>query len=494
MTGKEMLLLTTYIPPVFQPTMKRSSHLRNWRFYLLILSLPLCFAQTGMSEDEEKKSGPVSYYNQIRPIFQAKCQGCHQPAKRGGDYIMTDFADMLKGGETGQEAIVAGKPEESYLLDLIKPEDGTAEMPKNDKPLVKAEIDLVAQWIAEGAKNDTPKTASTSFDMDNPPQYQVAPQITTIDFSPDGTLLAVSGYHEVLIFDTKSWVLKHRLVGLSERIESAIFSPDGKKLVVAGGSPGRRGEIQIWDMEKIELRLSKGLLYDTLYGASWSPDGKMVAVGCPDNTVRAINIDDGKEVLFNQTHNGWVMDTTWGLKSEHVVSVSRDMSVKLIEFKTQRFMDNITSITPGALKGGLYAVERHPTKNEIVCGGADGVPKIYKMIRDKKRVIGDDHNLIRKFGTLIGRVYDVKFNHDATQLAACSSLDGKGELKIFNVADAKELVKIEVPEGGLFSCDFSPDGKTVVTGGFDGKLRVIDIAQGKISKVFIPVPIQVAAQ
>ena len=338
MTGKEMLLLPTSIPPVFQPTMKRSSHLRNSRFYLLILSLPLCLAQTGMSEDEEKKSGPVSYYNQIRPIFQAKCQGCHQPAKRGGDYVMTDFADMLKGGETGQEAIVAGKPEESYLLDLIKPEDGTAEMPKNDKPLVKAEIDLVAQWIAEGAKNDTPKTASTSFDMDNPPQYQVAPQITTIDFSPDGTLLAVSGYHEVLIFDTKSWVLKHRLVGLSERIESAIFSPDGKKLVVAGGSPGRRGEIQIWDMEKIELRLSKGLLYDTLYGASWSPDGKVLAYGATDNAVRAVEIESGRETVYMAAHEDWVRGTVFSMDGKSIFSVSRDKTVKMTDVATQRFV------------------------------------------------------------------------------------------------------------------------------------------------------------
>ncbi|MEC9093445.1 MAG: c-type cytochrome domain-containing protein, partial [Planctomycetota bacterium] len=397
----------------------------------LLFSSPPPFARA----QEDNPESSVSYYQQIRPIFQAKCQGCHQPAKQGGEYIMTDFAALLSGGETGSKAIVPGKPGDSYLMELITPEDGTADMPKNDKPLARPEIELVRKWIQEGAKNDTPKNTTTNYDMDHPPVYQTAPQITSVHHSPDGSLLAVSGYHEVLVLETKSWSLKHRLVGLSERIESSIFSPDGKQLAVAGGSPGRRGEIQIWNMEKKKLYLSKDVLYDTLYGASWSPDGKLVAFGCPDNTVRAINVDTGKQVLFNGTHNGWVMDTTFGLKAEHVVSVSRDMSVKLIEFKTQRFMDNITSITPGALKGGLYAIDRHPTKNEIACGGADGVPKIYQMIRNKKRVIGDDHNLIRKFGSLIGRVYDVKYNFDASQLVACSSLDGKGQLKAFNVAD-----------------------------------------------------------
>ena len=48
-------------------------------------------------------AGPkVSYDKQIRPIFQAQCQGCHQPAKAGGGYVMTAFDRMLKGGESDE--------------------------------------------------------------------------------------------------------------------------------------------------------------------------------------------------------------------------------------------------------------------------------------------------------------------------------------------------------------------------------------------------------
>ncbi|MDB4724402.1 hypothetical protein OAF71_01280 [bacterium] len=459
--------------------------------FLLFSSYLGIFLSTANGEDENSAL-KVSFFRQIRPIFQANCQGCHQPAKRGGDFVMTDFSQLKKGGETGMPAIVPGDPDSSYLLEQIKATDGKADMPKAAKPLSAGEVELVRRWITEGANDDTPKNAVTKFDMDHPPIYSNAPQITTVDYSPDGKYLAISGYHEVLVFNVSNWQLQYRLVGLSERIESAIFSNNSQFLAVAGGSPGRRGEIQIWDIAKKKLVLSRGVLYDTLYGASWSADDKLIAFGCPDNTVRAISVETGEQVLFNGAHNNWVMDTTFGLKDEHIVSVSRDMSVKLIEFKSQRFMDNITSITPGALKGGLYAVDRHPTKNEIACGGADGTPKIYKMIRDKKRVIGDDHNLIRKFGALIGRVYDVKFSSDATKLVACSSLDGKGELKIFNVSDGKELASLSVEKGGLFACDFSPDGKTVVAGGFDGLVRVVNVEDGKLIKQFSPVPIELA--
>jgi mono/diheme cytochrome c family protein len=73
---------------------------------------------------------PVSFYKHIRPIFQAQCNGCHQPAKKKGDYIMTEFVALLKGGEEGH-AVVPGKAAESNLLKLIKPDEkGKAEMPQ----------------------------------------------------------------------------------------------------------------------------------------------------------------------------------------------------------------------------------------------------------------------------------------------------------------------------------------------------------------------------
>ena len=45
------------------------------------------------------------------------------------------------------------------------------------------------------------------------------------------------------------------------------------------------------------------------------PNGKMVAFGCPDNTVRAIDAETGKQVLFSGAHNDWVLDTIFSVNS-----------------------------------------------------------------------------------------------------------------------------------------------------------------------------------
>jgi WD40 repeat protein/mono/diheme cytochrome c family protein len=457
---------------------------------MFTLLVSVVYADDAQPGDSPSPAAKVSYYRDIRPILQVNCLGCHQPAKQEGSYVMTDPKLLVKGGESGEAAIVAGDPTKSYLIAQIRPKDGEAAMPKGQKPLSDEQIKLIERWIMEGAADDSPASEKPQYDMQHPPVYAAPPVITSLDYSPDGKLLAISGYHEVILYNGDGSGIAARLVGLSERIESAIFSTDGKKLAVTGGSPGRMGEVQIWDIEKKELILSKTVGYDTIYGASWSQDGKLVAFGCPDKTTRAIESDSGKQVFFNGAHDDWVLDTVFGVKSDHIVTVSRDRSTKLMHFATQRFIDNITSITPGALKGGLGAVDRHPTKDEVLVGGSDGTPKIYRMYREKARVIGDDFNLIRAFPAMPGRVFDVAYSSDGTRIVAGSSFSGSGEVRIYNEADAKELAKINVADGGVYAVAFSPDGKTVAAGGFDGKVRLIDASQGTIQKEFFPVEIQ----
>src|SRR5947208_2365517 len=189
-------------------------------FAALLASATLALAMPQEKKPEAAVVGKVSYDKLIRPIFQAHCMGCHQPAKAKGNYIMTTRDRMLAAGEAKLVNVTPGHPEKSNLVDQITPKNGEAEMPKGKKPLASAEIDLIKKWIAEGAIDDTPSNAKIKFDVDHPPVYTRLPVITSVDFSPDGQLLAVAGFHEILLMKADGSERVARLVGLSERIQS----------------------------------------------------------------------------------------------------------------------------------------------------------------------------------------------------------------------------------------------------------------------------------
>ncbi len=506
---------------------------------LLVVSLSIALhSGSASAEDPAEKAPaePVSFHRDIRPILQAHCQGCHQPAKADGDYVMTQFDRLVKGGESESAAIVPGKPDESYLIEMITPAKGEAQMPQGKPPLAAEQLELIRRWIRQGAVDDTPQNARQRYDQDHPPIYSLPPVITSLDYSPDGKWLAVAGFHEVLIHRAEGGLVA-RLVGLAERIESVSFSPDGKRLAATGGLPGRAGEVQVWDLEETqadgktsltaELAISIPVTHDTVYAGKWSPDGKLIAIGCGDNSVRIFDATSGEQVLFQGAHNDWVLDAVFSVDGKHLMSVGRDMSAKLIEVATERFVDNITSITPGVLKGGIQAVARHPSRDEIVIGGADGVPKVYRVFRQTVRKIGDDANLIRRLPQLKGRIFAIAVSHDGKRIASSSSLNGAGQVAIdgyeFDTALTAELKKImskvaatRTPDerkkleayrteglkryatidfpAGIFAVDFHPDGKTLAVAGFDGQIRLIDVAGGKVRKTIAAVEVSPATE
>ena len=112
---------------------------------------------------------------------------------------MTAFESLLQGGESGTPAIVAGKPDDSYLVQMITPADGRAEMPQGKPPLAASDIERIRSWIEQGATDDTPANARARYDQDHLPVYTRPPVVSSLDFSRTGALLAVAGFHEVLL-------------------------------------------------------------------------------------------------------------------------------------------------------------------------------------------------------------------------------------------------------------------------------------------------------
>jgi mono/diheme cytochrome c family protein len=460
----------------------------------LLVCRPLVAQAADKKDDTAKAPSRVSFYRAVRPILQRSCSGCHQPAKRSGKLLLTTYEGLKAGGETGP-AFIPGKPKDSLLVQYISGDK--PEMPKDSQPLKADQVETIARWISQGATDDTPASVQDPVTADNPPKYVSPPVIASLAYSPDSKLLAVSGFHEVLLHKADGSGLVARLIGRSQRIESIAFSPDGKVIGAVGGTPALFGEAQFWNVADKKLIRSIAVTYDSLFGCSFSDDSKLFAFGGADNRARVVRVSDGKEVMRFDAHADYVLGTTFSLKLDHLITVSRDMSMKLIIVDNAQFVDNITSITPGALKGGLVVVQRHPSREQVLTGGADGEPKLYQIFRTRPRVIGDDFNRVRGYDPLPGRIFSLQFNHDGSRFIVGASTAIGGTARIYSTDDGKLLHELAGISGPIYAVAFRPDGKQVAVAGFEGRVHLYDAETGKAQKDFVPVeitPVQTAAR
>ncbi len=96
--------------------------------------------------------GVAFFESKIRPLLAANCYKCHSARAeklKGGLRLDTREA-VLKGGDSGKPALVAGKPEQSRLIKAVNYRDSDLQMPPDGK-LDQASIDLLHEWIVMGA-------------------------------------------------------------------------------------------------------------------------------------------------------------------------------------------------------------------------------------------------------------------------------------------------------------------------------------------------------
>ncbi|MCA9218555.1 MAG: DUF1553 domain-containing protein [Planctomycetales bacterium] len=93
----------------------------------------------------------VDFARDVQPIFAKHCVACHGPGEAEGGLQITDQASVFGELDSGEVAVVGGKPDESELLARITSDDEDTRMPPEGKPLSAKQIDVIQRWIAQGA-------------------------------------------------------------------------------------------------------------------------------------------------------------------------------------------------------------------------------------------------------------------------------------------------------------------------------------------------------
>jgi mono/diheme cytochrome c family protein len=124
--------------------MKRSS-------FRSLLTASFTLALAGSAWSQEKPASSIDFAKDIQPILEFNCVSCHNADEAKADLRFDRHDLLLKGGEGGP-AFVAGKPDESLLIELVSlPQDDSDVMPPKGRLLHKHEIEKLRQWIAAGA-------------------------------------------------------------------------------------------------------------------------------------------------------------------------------------------------------------------------------------------------------------------------------------------------------------------------------------------------------
>lgn len=125
------------------------------------------------------------------------------------------------------------------------------------------------------------------------------------------------------------------------------------------------------------------------------------------------------------------------------------------------------------LKGGITSLHLHPSGSKFIVG-TDECNR-YEMSRDLQEST-------LKMSCHSGSVNDVAFPEGCADLIVSSS---RGDIRVWNMKQKQELLRIQVPNLECLSCLVSPSGSSIVSGWDDGKIRAFYPETGRM-KFIIP--------
>lgn len=316
----------------------------------------------------------IDFGTEIAPILHSKCYSCHNGKKSKGGYRIDKLGLINEPGESNLWPMIKGEPEESNLWRLIDHNDESMRMPLDADPLPLEEKRLIKAWILEGPDfgDHFPQTDLGSIlprpNYPDPPKIYRSPYPTNaIAFAPDENWLATGGIHEILIFDISdgkaSLIL--RIPSLPERIHKILWL-DSFELLVAGGNPGRIGEIVRTKIEKdrstsiIPLAKGEDSFFDIIYLDS---SDKIATIGA-DGRISIINLNTSVAEKVLVAHSDWGFDLS--LVSidgdSYLFSCGRDKSVRSYNLETSKLNLNLTGF-----KAPLRNLVIHPGSKFGIC-------------------------------------------------------------------------------------------------------------------------------
>ncbi len=318
-------------------------------------------------------------------------------------------------------------------------------------------------------------------------------RIETVDFTPDGRMVATGSCDgDVRLWDAATGAHLRRLVySVSSRNLRAVkFSPDGRSVAVTGHAhdetPG--GAVKHWNVKTGEL------LHDLRfpgrgYTLSFSPDGKALAMGpmydsvSPDDEsgsgahIRLFDLVAGKEIAKLTGHTETVRALAYSADGRRLFSVGEDLSLRVWNLATQR-QEREIKVNPAT----AAAISRDASL--AVIGSWHLKQTESWNVAEGTKLRAFDHGDERVGLEGLALSPDKRFVASNGKATVRGNSFVSESIRLWNVAEGRELRSFPCPDGTALSLAFSPDGRKLLTGQLNGTALIWDVsaAYDKLSK------------
>lgn len=328
---------------------------------------------------------------------------------------------------------------------------------RNDRVLVRASLD------ADDYSTSETTIADSGIKPEVLSQFAGRSAALSLDYSPNGRTLALATWTgQVKRLDIATGeVRKETIKPFRNNCVGVTHSPNGRLLAYVGGSEFDQGgdltrtaKVMLWDVTTGKLRGDLPGHQSLVTSAAFSPNGRTLASGSADQTIRLWNTTDGKPKSVLKGHTDAVWTVSW-VNDQTLVSAGWDRTIRFWNASTG---EELTSLT--GHDGEILSLAVSPGGRTLATGSGDWTVRLWDIGRKKSTATLQGHN---------GSVYSVAFSPDGETLASGS---GDETVKLWDVATRKVRTTLRGHQSGISSLAFSPDGDTLATAGRDDPVRL----------------------